>query len=138
MWPVLVRTVQSQPRRRRLVTGAHLVLVQYLSSVDVSLCEAHSVLLAIARQNCITTTAQHYHQAASQYYVDAAYYYRRSSVVCRSVCWSVCLSGCLSLCLSQSSAVQKPLNRSRCRLGCGLGVPCIRWGPDFPCEWAIS
>jgi len=45
-------------------------------------------------------------------YVDAAYCYRPSSVVCLSVCRSVCLS--------QSWTLQKRLNRSRCRLGCGL------------------
>ena len=47
-------------------------------------------------------------------YVDAAYCYRRSRVVC----------------LSRSSALQKRLNWSRCRLGCALG--CARkhvlWG----------
>jgi len=42
-------------------------------------------------------------------YVDTAYCYRRSSVVC------------LSVGLSRSRALQKRLNRPRCRLGCGLG-----------------
>jgi len=51
-------------------------------------------------------------------YVGAAYCYRRSSVVY------------LSVCMSLLWALQKRLNRSRCRLGCGLGGPkeaCVRW-----------
>ena len=46
-------------------------------------------------------------------YVDAAYVTDR---VARSVGRSVCRS----VCLSRSRALQKPLNRSRWRLGCGL------------------
>ena len=37
-------------------------------------------------------------------------------------------------------ALQKRLNRSICRLDCGLGwlkEPRMRWGPDPPCEWTI-
>jgi len=41
-------------------------------------------------------------------YVDSAYCYGRSSVVCRSVC-------------HDREPCKKELNRSRCRLGCGLG-----------------
>ena len=44
-----------------------------------------------------------------QYLSDVAYCYRRSSVICLCVC--------LSLCRSRSWALQKRLNRSRCRLG---------------------
>ena len=44
----------------------------------------------------------------STMFVDAAYCYRRSSM---SVCWSVC-HGC--------EHCKKWLNRSRCRLGCGV------------------
>jgi len=42
-------------------------------------------------------------------HVDAAYCYGRSTVVC------------LLVCLSRLWAVQKRLNRLRCRLGCALG-----------------
>jgi len=35
-----------------------------------------------------------------------------------------------SVCLSQSSALQKRLNRSRCRLGCGL-----RWAKEARIRW---
>ena len=65
----------------------------------------------------------HYY-AAPQYYVGAACCYRPSSMVCQSVC------------LLQSWALQKLLNRSKYRLGCGLRLAhsCIRWGPNPPCE----
>jgi len=73
-------------------------------------------------------------------YVDAAYCYRWSSVVCQSVCVSRS-----SLCdiavfvlkrdvkfkpnfVSRLWALQKRLNRSRCRLGCGL-----RWVRGSTC-----
>jgi len=49
----------------------------------------------------------------STLFVDAAYCYRWSSIVCLSV-W------CVSL--SRSWALQKWLNRSRCCLGCGVGM----------------
>jgi len=52
------------------------------------------------------------HRSAT--YEDAAYCYRPSSVVCRSVCVSVCHT-------SEPCKVQTRLNRSRLRLGCGLG-----------------
>jgi len=45
-------------------------------------------------------------------YVDAAYCYRPSSVVCLPVG--------LSVCLSQLWAMQKRLNRSRCRVSYAL------------------
>ena len=61
---------------------------------------------------------------------DAAYSYRRSSVVCRSVR------------LSRSWALQKPLNRSRCHLGCGLGwvqgsMECTV-APPGEYDWTVS
>jgi len=64
-------------------------------------------------------------------FVYAVYCYKRSSVVC------------LSVCLSRSWALQKPLNRSTCRLGWGLGLiqHCIRWGctlaPPGKHHWTV-
>jgi len=55
-WPVLVRAVPRQPRRRRLITDGHRVVVQYLTSVDLTLCEPHNIR-ASAGQNCITRKA---------------------------------------------------------------------------------
>ena len=66
-------------------------------------------LSALSPPSLVTKKCARYYQAASQYYVDTAYCYRRISVIC------------LSVCLSQSRALQKRLNRSRCRLGCGVG-----------------
>ena len=70
--------------------------------------------------------------------LDAAYCYRRIMVVCPSVCL------CRSACLSRSWAPQKTLNRSRCRLGCGLGwvqLACSRWGctlaPPGEYDWTV-
>ena len=45
------------------------------------------------------------------------------------------VSVCVCVCRSQPWAVLKRLNRSRCRLGCGLGwakESRVRWGPNLP------
>jgi len=60
--------------------------------------------------------------------IDSAYCYRRSSVLC------------LSVGLPRSWALQKRLNRSRCRLGRWLGwgpMTRITWGPD-PHTWMYN
>jgi len=61
-------------------------------------------------------------------YVDAACCYTPSSVVCLSVG--------LLVCLSRSSAVQKRLNRSRYRLGCGLGRGSRKHVLDWGAHWS--
>jgi len=53
----------------------------------------------------------------STVYVDVVCCYRQSSMVCLSVCLLVGLSVCHD---RDSWALQKPLNRSRCCLVCGL------------------
>jgi len=60
-------------------------------------------------------------------------------IVTESVAWSACRSVCRSASLWRSWALRKRLNRSRCRLGCGLGStgPLIRRWSWPPCEWVI-
>jgi len=83
------------------------------------------VLLVISTICRYNITQPIIRQDASHYYVDAAYCYTRSSVVCLSIGRSVGLS--------QSCDLQKRLNRSKCRLGCGLGMSrnhVLDGGPD--------
>jgi len=56
----------------------------------------------------------------STMYVHVAYCYRPKSVVSRSVC------------LSQQWALQRRLNRSRCRMGWGL-----RWAKELHIRWGF-
>jgi len=64
---------------------------------------------SVCQTRCCLT---HFKTHRSTVLRTCAYCCRRSSVVCRSVC--------LSVSLSRSWVLQKRLNRSRCRLGCGL------------------
>jgi len=55
--------------------------------------------------------------------------------MCRGLCVCLRMYVCLSVCWSQPWALQKRMNRSRCRLGYGVRwdkKPCIRWGPRYP------
>jgi len=67
----------------------------------------------------------------TRYSIDAACCYRLSS----AICWSVCLSV-----YHDSEPWKKRLNRSRCRLDCGLGgikEHMLDGGPNPPREVAI-
>ena len=48
------------------------------------------------------------------------------------LCVCDCVRVCIPVCWTQPRAVLKRMNRSRCRLGCGLWEPCIRRGSRSP------
>ena len=101
-WKVIVKRwiLGCSKKQLKVIVKFQLKQVK-VTACDYSRCSCCTVLNGllcdIIRLHCCTT------------YVDAAYCYRWSSVVC------------LSVCLSWSWALHKPLNRSRCCLGCGLG-----------------
>jgi len=102
MWIVAasILAVQVVPGWSTLSKG-RLLLDTRCAFITSARCDDSTVnvLLVICRPHHITT------------YIDAAY------------CWAAAWSVSLSVCLSWSWAVQKLLNRLRCRLRYGLRVP---------------